>query len=241
MIIGFDCQKYDANLKKFVMSASYDPYHCRYYNEIEAAKIDEKSTGFLINLIKKCLNFFGSHWGGLLPEKIIIYRSGVSEYEKREIMQNEVLPLKNFLSGDMNEYCYKKDYDPKFTFVLVNKRSEAKFFENQEGIQISNPRAGLVIDTQVTSSEMYEFYLQPHDVSRGTATMTHFHCIYDSIELELEKLEDITHRLCYYYWNWPGAIRIPSALKFAEVANKFSSKYLSENVRDTLRNSPYFI
>jgi aubergine-like protein len=122
----------------------------------------------------------------------------------------------------------------------VNKRTEAKFFEFSNG-NVNNPKEGTVIDNQVVSPGMYEFYIQPQFVNSGTATPTHFHCIQDTTGMPLEILETITYRMCYYYWNWSGAIREPAALKFAEVANKFSSTYLKAEVRDRLKGCPYYI
>ena len=60
--------------------------------------------------------------------------------------------------------------------------------------------------------------------------------------MPFEKLESIIYMQTYYYWNWPGPIREPAALKYAETCNEFYSKYLSSNnVCDNLKDSPFYI
>ena len=162
---------------------------------------------------------------GLVDEMCVV-SPYMRDYYKRKTGKQEISVIPN--------------YAPKFCFLIVNKRTEAKFFEFSNG-NTNNPKEGTVIDSQVTTPNMYEFYLQPQFVNSGTATPTHFHCIYDNTGIPLEILEKITYRMCYYYWNWSGAIREPAALKFAEVANKFSSTYLHSEVRDKLKNCPYYI
>ena len=45
----------------------------------------------------------------------------------------------------------------------------------------------------------------------------------------------------FYYWNWSGPIRIPAALKYAEVANNFTGKNIKGDILNKLKDSPYFI
>lgn len=240
MIIGYDCSKHGKDQRKFVMTASYDQNVSKFFTEESIVNI-EGGIGPVTGMVRKCLDFFNSLYKGVLPINIIIYRSGVNDSEKGLIMNTEVKGLRNLFSGILEKECYKERYNPKFSFVIVNKRTEAKFFEYKNQGEINNPREGTVIDTQVNLPGMYEFYIQPQYVNSGTATPSHFHCIYDDTNIPLEILENITYRMCYYYWNWPGAIRTPAALKFAEVANKFSSTYLREGVHDKLKNCPYYI
>jgi len=59
--------------------------------------------------------------------------------------------------------------------------------------------------------------------------------------MTINDYEDISYKQSFYYWNWPGPIRVPAALKYAEVANTFSNKYLNHEVKIELKDSPYFI
>lgn len=238
MIIGYDSIKLGKNQRKYVMTASYDTNFSKFFTE--EIIVEDSLVGPVSSLLRKCLDYFLSLYKTMLPTYIFIYRSGVSEKEKELIFNIEVKSINNLLSGILENECYKLNYTPKLCFIVVNKRTEAKFFEYSNG-NVNNPKDGTVIDTQVTSPDAYEFYLQPQFVNQGTATPTHFHCIYDNSGIPLEILENITYKMCYYYWNWPGAIRVPAALKFAEVANKFSSTYVKSYVKEGLKNCPYYI
>ena len=102
--------------------------------------------------------------------------------------------------------------------------------------------SGTVIDKQVISPDVFEFYLQCPEVDRGTGSPVHFLCLYNNNEdLTINDFEEITYQQSFYYWNWSGPIRIPAALKYAEVANNFSGKNLKGEVIDKLKDSPYFI
>ena len=117
-----------------------------------------------------------------------------------------------------------------------------KFFQITEGKNLTNPRSGTVIDTDVTNRNYYEFYLQPQYVNMGTATPVHYHCLHDSIGMPIEDLENISYNLTYYYWNWSGPIREPAPLKFADACNTFIGKIkIGDNVNEKIKNSPYYI
>ena len=240
MIIGYDSAKHGMGMgmRKYVMTASYDMNFSKYHTEeivVEYDNIVEPVN----SLLRKCLDhFYGLY--KVVPKNVILYRSGVSDGEKDSIMKNEVSSIMGLFSGNPNQECYKTGCEIKLCFVIANKRCESKFFEYSNG-NVNNPKEGTVVDTQVTGPGLYEFYLQPQFVNMGTATPTHFHCLYDTTGVPLEILENITYRMCYYYWNWSGAIREPACLKFAEVANKFSSTYLNKEVSDKLKNYPYYI
>jgi len=239
MIIGYDVVKFGKG-RKYVMTASYDQHFSKFYTE-EIIVEQDSQVGPVGSLMKKCLDYFFRFYKGVvLPANIIIYRSGVSEYEKKQLLNHEVKTLVNTLSGELHKECYKEKYKANFCYLLVNKKIDAKFFEYSNN-NTNNPREGTIIDNQVTTPGAYEFYLQPQFVNSGTATATHFECLFDNTGIPLEILEETTYRLCYYYWNWTGAIREPAALKFAGVANKFSTTHMNNYVKNNLKDSPYYI
>lgn len=239
-MIGYDVVKVGSGKRKYVMTASYDRDFSKFFTE-ELVVESDIQVGPVGSLLKKCLDYFLFYWSNkALPSNIFIYRSGVSEFEKQTIRNHEVKSIENLLSGKLEQECFKENYTAKFCFIMVNKKTDAKFFEFSNNT-ISNPNSGTIIDSHVVSPNLYEFYLQPQFVNQGTATPTHFHIIYDNTGIPLEILEETTYRMCYYYWNWSGAIREPAALKFAEVCNKFSSTNLTSYVKDKLKNCPYYI
>jgi len=231
MIIGID-SKMTKEGKKYVISASFNRSFNKFYTDYKIERDDESALGFLI---KSALDYFHKTNYSNLPKTIIIYRQGGNEKQTEKIIRFE-LPkiLKSFED-------YKANYKPNLTIFGVNKKTDLKFFErSNEGYR--NIKTGTVIDKAVTSPDVFEFYLQCPVVNKGTGSPVHFICLYNNNEeLTINDFEEITYRQSFYYWNFPGPIRIPAALKFAEVANNFCSKNIKGTIFDNLKDSPYFI
>ena len=67
-------------------------------------------------------------------------------------------------------------------------------------------------------------------------------CIYNNNDdISLDDYEKITFYQSFYYWNWTGPISIPAVLKYAEIANSFSTKNLKNEVLKNLKSTPYYI
>ena len=239
MIIGLDSSKVkDGN--KYVISASYNRKFNKFYTDYAIAKstADDQT---LCNLFKNAMNYFKNVNKNYLPSTIILYRQGGNDKQTEKIMRNELPKILDLFSGDVSKNAYEKDYKPKLTVFSVNKKTDLKFFESSSN-GYKNIPMGTVIDHEVISPDVFEFYLQCPDVDRGCASPVHFLCLYNNNDdLTINDFEDISYKQSFYYWNWPGPIRIPAALKYAEVANTFSSRNLTHDVKDELKNSPYYI
>ena len=239
MIIGIDTSKISGGTK-YVISSSYNRKFNKFFTDIGNGKntLDDKT---LYNLLKNCLDNFVKVNNGYKPETIIIYRQGGNDKQTEKIMRNELPNILDLFSGDETKNCFEKNYIPKLTMFTVNKKTDLKFFEkNNNGYR--NIPMGTVIDQGVISPDLFEFYLQCPDVDRGCASPVHFLCVYNNNEnMSINDFEDISYKQSFYYWNWPGPIRVPAALKYAEVANTFSNKYLTHEVKNELKDSPYFI
>ena len=231
MIIGIDSTMTKEG-KKFVLSATFNRSFNKFYTDFKVEKNNENAIG---DLIKSALDYFSNVNNGCLPNVVIIYRQGGNEKQTEKLMKFE-LPK---ITKSFEEY--KENYKPKLTVFGVNKKTDLKFFERSNGGYRNIP-AGTVIDKDVISPDVFEFYLQCPEVDRGTGSPVHFLCLYNTNDnLTINDFEEITYRQSYYYWNWSGPIRIPAALKYAEVANTFCGKNIKGAVRENLKDSPYFI
>ena len=235
MIMGIDSSKCSEGTK-YVVSASYNKFFNKFYTDFGIMKRDEKNDGDnnFAKVIRNCMSYF-EKINHTKPEVIIIYRQGGNEKQTEKVMRIE-LPI-------IEKAIFNDKYKPKLTIFSVNKKTDLKFFEvdyNNKGYR--NIPMGTIIDKVVVSPDVFEFYLQCPDVEKGTGTPVHFLCLYNSNEnLTANDFEEITFRQSYYYWNWPGPIRVPAALKYAEVANQFSSKNIKGEVIEKLKDSPYYI
>lgn len=234
MIVGLDSSRAPQNQIKFVMSSSYNCNYSNYFTESATCPMSDKKPT-LQTLVKNAIDFFSRtnapEGSTFYPKMMFVYRNGGNDKQKVAQFQEE-LPA-------FQEEC--KKIGCKLVFISVNKKTDLKFFEEtNRGLQ--NPQNGTIIDSDVVSPDYCEFYLQPQFVNSGTATPVHYHCLYDETNIPLNILENMTYRQTYYYWNWPGPIRTPAALKYAEMLNAFQSRYLKESkIHANLRSSPYFI
>ena len=231
MIIGIDTTMTKEG-KKYVLSASFNKNFNKFYTDY---KIDKENDNALEYLIKSALNHFSQVNRNNLPRTVIIYRQGGNEKQTEKLMKFELPKILDAFDK------YRNNYKPQLTIFGVNKKTDLKFFEKSNGGYRNIP-AGTVIDKNVVSPDVFEFYLQCPEVDKGTGSPVHFLCLYNNNdELTINDFEEITYQQSYYYWNWPGPIRIPAALKYAEVANTFCGKNIKGSIRDNLKDSPYFI
>ena len=231
MILGIDSTMTKEG-KKFVLSASFNRNFNKFYTDF---KIDKENESALEYLIKSALDHFSNVNNKNLPGRVIIYRQGGNEKQTEKMMKFELPKILKAFDE------YKDNYKPKLSIFGVNKKTDLKFFERSDDGYRNIP-AGTVIDKNVVSPDVFEFYLQCPEVDKGTGSPVHFLCLYNNNDdLTINDFEEITYQQSYYYWNWPGPIRIPAPLKYAEVANTFCGKNIKGSIRDNLKDSPYFI
>lgn len=235
MIIGIDSSRGKNGETKYVLSASYNRFYNKFFTDIKTGRtLEDKPINFLL---RSAIDSFKNSNNQVTPANIIIYRQGGNERQIERLKRDELPQITDLLGNG----GYAPNYKPKLTIFSVNKNSDLKFFSKQ-GNKYFNLPTGSVIDDKVISPDIFEFYLQCPEVMRGSASPVHFMCIYNNNEdLTIEDFEEISLKQSYYYWNWPGPVRIPAALKYAEVANAFSSKNLKNEVLVKLKKSPYYI
>lgn len=231
MIVGLDSTLIPGRgQKNYVMTSSLDEYCSRYFTSIMQGNPLEGNIAPAASLILNALTKF-QRARNMLPDFIFVYRSGSSDKEKELILRYETQKLVEAVSS------FAPNYNPKVCFIVVNKKTEMKFFEGTK-----NPQPGTVVDLACVNPFIYEFYIQPQYVNQGTATPTNFHVIYDTIKVPCEILQELTYQLCYYYFNWGGPIRVPAPLKYAEVCNKFITTNLDAPVdNERLQERPFYI
>jgi hypothetical protein len=241
MIIGLDATR-GKDGTKFYMSSTFNRKFNKCYHDCEIAKSIEEKSVALKNLLTRAINNFKERnvnkGNQLLPKTVIIYRSGGNEKQIDRLMKDEIPTIKEFFEGG-----YEKNYKANLAVFSVNKRTDLKFFE-RKGPKMSNIPMGCVIDQDVVSPDHYEFYLQCPEVTQGTASPVHFFNMYRNFdEINNDEFEEIAFKNSFYYWNWPGPIRTPVVLKYAEIQNMFSNKVginMTE-ISEVLKSSPYFI
>lgn len=130
-------------------------------------------SNFIINpknqeLVKKDLDIcllgaikdFKNNFNGEMPTKIIIYRDGVGEQMRDQIIDKEVGQFKETLKPLYNQV----GGPPPITLVVVNKRINQRMFVSGKG-GMENPPPGSIIDSQLVEfnkgTEKFDFYMVP--------------------------------------------------------------------------------
>ena len=138
-----------------------------------------------------------------------------------------------------------KNFKTRISYICCNLKSEFKFFEKNDEDYI-NPKSGTLVNSCVIQKNNNKFFLQHQLVVQGTATLTHYQGLYNDIDqkdLSMENLKWLNFDLSYYYWTWPGAIRVPGVLKLASTAMNFYTKHLGGklNKKDKQFEYPEYI
>ncbi|XP_072341649.1 piwi-like protein 2 [Scyliorhinus torazame] len=143
-----------------------------------------------------------------LPEKIAVYRDGVSDGQLNTVTDYELPQLLK---------CFEvfSDYHPKMMVIVVQKRISTNLYAQAESGRLEVPPPGTVMDHTVTNKEWTDFFLLAHTVRQGCGIPTHYICVFNSLKLSPDHMQRLTFKLCHLYWNWSGTIRVPAPCKYA--------------------------
>jgi len=244
MIIGVDSSHISGKRTGVAMVASLNKDFTKFYNKIDLIKEENKETlvfcvsSFIREAINKYYEYnkkIGSKV--VLPTEIIIYRQGVSR-EQKEFLKSEVSSIEQFLRGEDDEHFLENNPIPYY-YILVNTKTSFKFFEKSKQSQATdyyNPLPGLLVLDDITDPKFFEFYIQPQEVTQGTATPTCYHVAFGNID-DPNYVPKLTFDLCFLYANWQGPVRVPGVLKNAEKLSKMTAKYTKTELHNNLKGS----
>ncbi|PBK85438.1 Piwi-domain-containing protein [Armillaria gallica] len=191
---------------------SVDSHTAKYY-----ASTPETSSWLYLELIQDYCDYHKhiERKAQVKPERIIVYRDGVSEGQFKEVLDTAA--------------CQALAVDAKITFVIVGKRHHLRFFPMESGPadRSENCLAGTVVDRGVGHPTEFDFYLQSHGGLLGTSRPTHYsvspNCFFCP-----DDLQSLTKALCYVYARSTRAVSIPAPVHYADAVcsranNHFSS------------------
>ena len=223
MIIGVDSSHVKGKGTGVAMVATINKTFTDFFNKEEI--IPEKNKSQLqysiSTFIKQAIVAYNKR-NKKNPKNIIIYRQGVS-YHQKEFLKVEI--------SEIEQEC--KNNNISFYYILVNTKTTFKFFE-KAGNNYINPDSGLLVIDEITNKNFFEFYIQPQQVTEGSATPSCFHVAYGNLDFP-EIIPKFTFDLCHIYSNWQGTVRIPNVIKAAEKLSKMTAKYTHKELNDDLK------
>ena len=145
--------------------ASMDPNATKYQARVRA-QTHEKGPGAqeIINdlavIVRELLIEFYKANGNCKPSRIIFYRDGVGEGKFDQVLVYEVRAVQ--------EACMslEKDYRPRITFIVVQKRHRTRLFcensRDETKNKAKNVPPGTTVDSGITHPYEFDFYLFSH-------------------------------------------------------------------------------
>ncbi|XP_023215480.1 protein argonaute-2-like isoform X3 [Centruroides sculpturatus] len=240
MIVGIDCNhpapgdKVGYSIAAVV--GSLDAYCGKFKASIRVQHKKQKIGGQrfgqdivveLKEMMKELFKAFYKYTGGKKPQKIIVYRDGVSEGEFQKVMDYEMREIRKACE----EMARGETYRPPITFIITGKRHHTRFLpENRrDGVgRPGNVPPGTTVDTAVVHPVLYDFYLCSHIGIHGTSRPAHYTVLWDDNDFTADELQVLTYYLCHTYARCTRSICIPCAVKYADLAASRAKEYLIE-------------
>ncbi|EHB06014.1 Piwi-like protein 2 [Heterocephalus glaber] len=168
-----------------------------------------------------------------LPEKIVVYRDGVSDGQLKTVANYEIAQLQK---------CFEsfENYQPKMVVFVVQKKISTNLYLAAPE-HFMTPLPGTVVDHTVTSCDWVDFYLLAHHVRQGCGIPTHYICVFNTTNLSPDHMQRLTFKLCHLYWNWPGTIRVPAPCKYAHKLAFLSGQILHHEPAIQLCENLFFL
>jgi len=186
----------------------------------------------LEEMIVERLTDYYNHNQQKVPPMILFYRDGVSEGQYSQVLDVEV--------PQIFEACkkFQPGYKPKLTVIVVGKRHHTRFYpaEQDAADRNFNCRPGTVVDRSVTAVYDFDFYLQAHAGLQGTVRPAHYYVIRDDIGFDANKLQALTHNICYLFGRATKGVSIVSPAYYADLACDRGRFYIHPLLSGTEQN-----
>lgn len=165
------------------------------------------------NFGEMCLELVG-HYASrnkVRPEKIVIFRDGVSEGQFDMVLNEELVDLKNaFLAVN---------YNPTITLIVAQKRHQTRLFpeSDRDGCSTGNVPPGTVVDTTIVHPFEFDFYLCSHYGSLGTSKPTHYHVLWDEHDISSDDLQRLIYNMCFTFSRCTKPVSLVPPVYYADL------------------------
>ncbi|ESW19518.1 hypothetical protein PHAVU_006G131700 [Phaseolus vulgaris] len=177
---------------------------CPQYNRIEK----------ILSFGDVCLELVSCYrrMNGVRPERIVIFRDGVSEYQFDMVLNEELLDLKRVFQ--------RVDYFPTITLIVAQKRHQTRFFPEgwRDGSSSGNILPGTVVDTKVIHPFEFDFYLCSYHGNLGTSKPTHYHVLWDEHKFTSDELQKLIYHMCFTFAKCTKPVSLVPPVYYADLA-----------------------
>ncbi|CAD8139528.1 unnamed protein product [Paramecium octaurelia] len=221
MVCGMDVYHSTAKGRKSMLSfvSTEDEFFSKYMTQSIEMDSGVEFSFSLCPVLVKSLESFTSDNRTPLPSRIIIFRDGVSNSQAKTVIETEVAQFRQAIEQVKKAKNHTKPI--KLVVLSVNKKVGAKFYAGERNLD--NPSQGTLIDSEICNGKD-GFYLIAQKTTQGTVQPTYYHVLVNDLIDEpniTSKLQALAYKLCYMYYNFSGAIKIPAPIQYAHVCSNF--------------------
>lgn len=204
--------------------ASADKFFSQYPASIRTQQGRKEMVTELEEMILERFRLWQRRNGGL-PNKVIVYRDGVSEGQYKIVLEEE---LPSFVKAFDKLYGAALKH-PKISIIVVGKRHHTRFYPTKMADadqKTGNPQPGTVVDRGVTGEKLFDFFLLAHQGLQGTSKPAHYVVLKDDNKLGADQLQALTHHLCYTFARATRAVSICPPAYYADILCERGRSYL---------------
>lgn len=205
--------------------ASVDGIFSQFPASMRTQKGRQEIVAELEAMIIERLKLWQKRNQGRLPNKVIVYRDGVSESQYSIVLESEYPAFKEAF----NKLYGVESKHPKITIVVVGKRHHTRFYptkeEDTDG-KTGNPQPGTVVDRGVTGEKLFDFFLLAHQGLQGTSKPAHYVVLKDDNKFGADQLQNLTHSLCYTFARATRSVSICPPAYYADLLCERGRSYL---------------
>ncbi|KAI3744226.1 hypothetical protein L1987_57303 [Smallanthus sonchifolius] len=164
----------------------------------------------IVNFGSLCLDLVNTYAkvNGVKPNKIVVFRDGVSDDQFEMVLNKEMV--------DMKKALYTEHYRPFVTFVVAQKRHTTRLFLNNEG-DFGNVPPGTVVDTTIVHPSNFDFYLCSHFGGIGTSKPTHYSLIWDENGFSSDEMQKLIYNLCFIFARCTKPVSLVPPVYYADL------------------------
>lgn len=155
-------------------------------------------------MVEEHLRIFAKENHDEYPERILVFRDGISEGQYAAATQYETHAIVTACNR------IQTGYRPRILVCVCARRHNTRFFAKSPGDadRSGNLPAGLVVDKTVTHPYAFDFFLQAHAGLVGTARPTHYICLLDELGITPDQLQQLCNALSYSFARCTKAVSL---------------------------------
>lgn len=164
----------------------------------------------IVNFGSICLELVNTYAkvNGVRPNKIVVFRDGVSDDQFNMVLNKEMV--------DMKEALCSGSYNPLVTYVVAQKRHTTRLFLNNTR-DTGNVPPGTVVDTNIVHPSYFDFYLCSHHGGIGTSKPTRYSMIWDENRFSADEIQQLSYHLCYIFARCTKPVSLVTPVYYADL------------------------